>query len=67
MCRNNQPGFEEGEIRKQLIAVGGDTFGPLYDRLVMAPGDLPVEAALAHAGLELGDRTETRADVGFSE
>ncbi len=65
MCRNNQPGFDEGEIRKQLIAVGGDTFGPLYDRLVLAPGDLPVEAALAHVGLELGDRTETRADVGF--
>src|SRR2546428_9018487 len=25
----------------------------------------PVEAALAHVGLELGNRTEARADVGF--
>src|SRR5205807_716341 len=65
LCRNNRPGFEEDEIRKQLIAAGGEALGPLYDRIVMAPGELPVEAALAHVGLELGTHSESRADVGF--
>lgn len=56
-CRDNQPGFAEDEIRKQLIAAGGASFGPLYDKLVLAPGELPVEQALAHVGLELEGNT----------
>jgi predicted metalloprotease with PDZ domain len=65
LCRNGQPGFEEGEIRKQLIAVGGDSFGPLYDQIVMQPGELPVETALAYVGLELNSKNMTRSDIGF--
>ena len=60
-CRNNQPGFAEDEIRKQLIVAGGDTFGPLYDKLVLTPGELPVEKALAHVGLELTEKSEIRS------
>ena len=60
-CRNNQPGFAEDEIRKQLILAGGESFGPLYDKLVLAPGELPVQQALAHVGLELTERGGIRS------
>jgi predicted metalloprotease with PDZ domain len=53
LCRDGRPGFEEGEIRKQLILVGGSKFGHLYDRWVMKPGKLPVASALALVGLKL--------------
>jgi len=65
MCRNSQPGFEEGEIRKQLIRFGGDSFGPFYDRIVMSPGDLPVANALANIGMEMVTHTQERSDRGF--
>jgi hypothetical protein len=65
LCQNGRPGFEEGEIRTQLVAIGGDSFGPLYDKIVMQPGELPVEAALARVGLELSTQSMTRSDVGF--
>ena len=48
-----KPGFEEDEIRKQLILAGGEEFGPLYDAWVMKPGELPIEAQLAKIGLLL--------------
>jgi len=54
-CRNNQPGFAEDEIRKQLIAAGGESFGPLYDKLVRTPNDPDVEGALSKVGLELAN------------
>jgi predicted metalloprotease with PDZ domain len=66
-CRNNQPGFAEDEIRKQLIVAGGEAFGPLYDKLVLAPGELPVEQALAHVGLELTDKNELRSVAAPTE
>ncbi len=53
LCRDGKPGFEEGEIRRQLVRVGGEEMGPLYDEWVMRPGELPVEAELAKIGLEL--------------
>ena len=39
LCKRDGPGFEEDEIRKQLIRVGGTEMGDLYDRIVMKPGD----------------------------
>ena len=66
-CRNNQPGFAEDEIRKQLILAGGESFGPLYDKLVLAPGELPVEQALAHVGLELTEQGEIRSVAAPTE
>jgi len=53
LCRDGKPGFEEGELRRQLLRVGGPAFGPLYDAWVMRPGELPIEATLAKVGLEL--------------
>ncbi|MBB6050951.1 M61 family metallopeptidase [Armatimonas rosea] len=66
-CRNNQPGFVEDEIRKQLIVAGGESFGPLYDKLVLSPGELPVEQALSYVGLELAERGEIRSVATPSE
>ena len=60
-----KPGFEEDEIRKQLISAGGEDFGPLYDAWVMKPGDLPVVKQLAKIGLLLrtvGGRTTITID-----
>lgn len=64
--KNDQPGFEEGEIRNQLVRFGGINMGKLYDRIVMGPGDMAVEETLAKAGLAIGEAPEKFADLGFS-
>ena len=51
MCKNNQPGFLEDEIRKQCVRFGGPELGPMYDKWAMSPGALPVEEELAKMGL----------------
>lgn len=66
LCKNDQPGFEEGEIRNQLIKFGGDGMGPIYDQWVTKPGELPVEAQLAKVGLQLVEREETKPSLGFA-
>jgi predicted metalloprotease with PDZ domain len=66
-CRNNQPGFAEDEIRKQLIVAGGESFGPRYDKIVLTPGELPVEQALAHVGLELTEKSQIRSVAAPTE
>jgi predicted metalloprotease with PDZ domain len=53
LCKNDRPGFDEEEIRRQLVRFGGPEMGPLYDLWVRAPGDLPVELQLAKVGLEI--------------
>jgi predicted metalloprotease with PDZ domain len=50
--RAGRPGFAEGRIRELCVQYGGQALGPLYDDLVHQPGDLPIERALALAGLE---------------
>lgn len=65
MTKNDQPGFEEGEIRKQLIRFGGPEMGDLYDQWVMKPGELPVEASLAKIGLQLGNVDREVVDLGI--
>jgi predicted metalloprotease with PDZ domain len=60
-----QPGFEEDGIRKELVAVGGKSMGDMYDEIVMKPGELPIEDALAKAGLRLNQKDEEYADLGF--
>jgi predicted metalloprotease with PDZ domain len=63
-CRDGRPGFEEDGIRQELVEVGGPEFGPLYDKLVLEPGELPVAEELAKVGLRLvgsGDRFSIRA------
>jgi predicted metalloprotease with PDZ domain len=64
-AKRGGPGFEETELRKQLVKAGGESVGALYDQYVMKPGDLPVEAALAKVGLQIVDAEETLPVLGF--
>jgi predicted metalloprotease with PDZ domain len=57
LCRNDQPGFAEGEIRRLLVKYGGPHMGPLYDSWVLQAGELPVEQELAKVGLMIGHQT----------
>jgi predicted metalloprotease with PDZ domain len=66
LCKNNQPGFEEDEIRKQCIRFGGESLGAFYDKVVMTPGELPVADQLAKMGLKLDEHDETFVDTGFT-
>lgn len=52
MCKNSKPGFQEHEIRNQLIRFGGKDFGPIYDSWVTKAGELPITQQLAKVGLE---------------
>lgn len=65
LCKDNKPGFEEGEIRKLLVKFGGDSLGDFYDTIVLKPGELPVEAQLAKLGLDLKDVEETYGKAPF--
>ncbi|MBI5705747.1 MAG: M61 family metallopeptidase [Armatimonadetes bacterium] len=66
MCKNDQPGFEEDEIRKQLVKFGGTPMGAVYDQIVMKPGELPIEAALEKVGFKLDSSPETYVEPGFT-
>jgi predicted metalloprotease with PDZ domain len=65
MCKDGKPGFEEDEIRKQCVRFGGEAMGEFFDRVVMRPGELPVEEALAHAGLKVEQRTDRFVNNGI--
>lgn len=65
LCKDNKPGFEEGEIRKLLVKYGGDSLGDFYDTIILKPGELPVEAQLAKLGLDLKDVEETYGKAPF--
>ena len=56
--KNPAKGFAEDRIGDLVAYYGGRDAGMLYLKIVNAPGELPVEAALARAGLELKE-TET--------
>ncbi len=64
-CKDNKPGFEEDEIRRQCVRFGGEAMGPFFDRVVMKPGEMPIEDQLAKVGLRLGEEQETFVDPGF--
>ena len=38
-----KPGFEEGEIRKTLVELGGEELGPLYDATIRGKGQVPLD------------------------
>lgn len=65
ICKDNKPGFEEGEIRKQLVRFGGAAMGDFYDRIITKPGEIPIEAQLAKLGLDLRDVDEPYGKVPF--
>lgn len=64
MNKDNQPGFEEDEIRNLLVKHGGNAMGAAYDKWVMQPGELPVEQQLAKVGLEMAQVEEKYPDLG---
>lgn len=66
LTKNNQPGFEEDEIRRQCIRFGGPTLGGFYDKLILGPGPQPVGEQLAKIGLEFRERTIIDPDLGFT-
>jgi predicted metalloprotease with PDZ domain len=65
LCKNNKPGFEEDEIRKQCMKFGGPDLGLFYDRVIMSAGELPLETELAKVGLLLQQKDEQYVDFGF--
>ncbi len=46
------PGYEPSRIRELCVKVGGEALGPLYDRAVNEPGDIPIDPYLAAFGLD---------------
>lgn len=64
-CKDNKPGFEEDEIRKLCVRFGGEALGPFFDRVVMKPGEMPIEEQLAKMGLKMGEEQEPFVDPGF--
>ena len=66
MCRHDQPGFDEDEIRNQLVKLGGKAMGLAYDRIVMWPDGMRIEETLAKAGLELVTKPQPYVELGFT-
>lgn len=64
-CKDGKAGFQEGDIRKHLIDVGGAGMGEVYDEWVMKPGELPVESQLLKIGYEMKTTQEPYDDPGF--
>jgi len=65
ITKNNKPGFEEDEIRKQCVRFGGPTLGGFYDQIILKPGELPLEKLMQKFGLESKTVEETVTDIGF--
>lgn len=66
MCKDDQPGFQEDEIRKQCVRFGGKEMGEFFDRVVMRPGELPLEESLAKVGFKFFSEQESYIDPGFT-
>jgi predicted metalloprotease with PDZ domain len=66
MCRDDKPGFEEDEIRNQIVKLGGRPMGLAYDRVVMWPDGMRIEQTLAKAGLHLVEKPESYVELGFT-
>jgi predicted metalloprotease with PDZ domain len=65
MCKDDNPGFEEGEIRSIMLQLGGPTMGDYFDSVVMRPGELPLEEQLGKIGLRLASVERSWTDAGF--
>jgi predicted metalloprotease with PDZ domain len=66
LCKDNRPGFEEDEIRKQCVRFGGPNLGPFYDKVILQAGQMPIEAQLAKMGLEMVETNQPFVDIGFA-
>ncbi len=65
LCRNDKPGFEEDEIRRQTIRMGGPEMGAVYDRIVMKADGMAMEDTLAKVGLKVVVKPEQYVDLGI--
>lgn len=65
LCRTSGQGFEEGEIRRQLVKFGGPGLGEFYDRTVMSAGMPPAKEQLAKIGLLIEERSVPTVEIGF--
>jgi predicted metalloprotease with PDZ domain len=65
MCKDYKPGIAEDEIRKQCVKFGGSALGPFFDKVVMNPGELPIDEQLAKVGLKVETKDEPYVDLGF--
>ena len=66
LCKNDKPGFDEGEIRRQFVRLGGEEMGRIYDRIVMKGAGMALEETLAKVGLKLEVKSESYVDLGFN-
>ncbi|MFI5387928.1 MAG: hypothetical protein ACHQ50_17615, partial [Fimbriimonadales bacterium] len=64
-CKDDKPGFEEGEIRRLCVRYGGPALGDMYDKIIMHGGEMPVEDQLAKVGLKLLSYNKEFSDPGF--
>ncbi|MEQ1822194.1 MAG: hypothetical protein ABL949_06780 [Fimbriimonadaceae bacterium] len=65
MCKDNQPGFQEDEIRRQLVKFGGYEMGLFYDDVILKSGPLKVEQQLLKLGLRIEEKDQAFANFGF--
>ena len=63
ICKDDKPGFQEDEIRKQYVRFGGS--GAFFDQIVMDPGQMPLEEQLAKVGYSLSAEQVPFVDNGF--
>ncbi|NUL82796.1 MAG: M61 family metallopeptidase [Armatimonadetes bacterium] len=66
ICKDDKPGFEEDEIRKQMVRFGGEAMGAYYDKIIRTPGDMNIDEQLAKVGLVLENKVETTVDSGIT-
>jgi predicted metalloprotease with PDZ domain len=66
LCRDDRPGFEEDEIRRQLVKLGGKEMDGIYNRIVLWPDGMQLSETLQKVGLDLVIKPETYVEPGFS-
>lgn len=63
LCKDGKPGFREEDLYLRYVRFGGS--GDFFDRVVMKPGELPVESVLLRVGLRLTQTSQKKLDRGF--
>lgn len=64
--KHGKAGFEEGDIREELVKLGGLGMGYFYDDVILKPGELPLQEQLAKVGLRVYEKESIVPDLGFS-
>ena len=64
LCRDGQPGFEEGKIREIFVEMGGAEMGAFFDRVVMRPGPQPIAEQLEKVGMAFRTKARYLPDLG---